>query len=130
MIGQEHRGVSPKLGTLALGILLVMGFSAQALADCGYNAGDAKAGDAIYHQTCVACHGEDGRGAVPGAPDFTKKGGPLSKPHALLTKHIKNGFQEPGAPLAMPPEGGNPDLTDQDIKNVHAYLHAKFGCGS
>lgn len=29
------------------------------------------AGGAIYEQSCAACHGSDGSGSVPGAPDFT-----------------------------------------------------------
>ena len=110
------------------GVLVLLG-SASALADCGFTGGDAANGDKVYHVTCVACHGEDGKGAVPGAPDFTKKGGVLSKPHNVMTTHIKNGFHEPGKPIAMPPQGGNPDLTDQDIKDVHEYLHKRFGCG-
>jgi len=40
-----------------------------------------------------------------------------------------NGFAEPGAPLTMPPKGGNSILTDQEIKDVHAYMHRRFGCG-
>lgn len=28
-------------------------------------------GEAIYQQNCVACHGADGKGVVPGTPDFT-----------------------------------------------------------
>ncbi len=28
-------------------------------------------GKAIYEQNCVACHGPDGKGIVPGTPDFT-----------------------------------------------------------
>lgn len=130
MSRQERKALGPKLGVLALSAAFSLAFAAEALADCGYNGGDPKAGNAIYHETCVACHGEDGRGVVPGAPDFTKKGGPLSKPHSLLTQHIMNGFQEPGAPLAMPPKGGNPELDEQQIKDVHAYLHKAFGCGT
>lgn len=114
---------------LALSAGLVLGVSTKAVADCGFTGGDAAAGDVVYHQTCVACHGQGGHGKVPGAPDFPKKGGVLSKPHALLLQHIKNGFREPGHPIAMPPKGGNPGLTDEDIANVHAYLHKQFGCG-
>lgn len=98
--------------------------------ECGFTGGDPAAGDVIFHQTCVACHGEDGKGMIPGTPDFTKKGGGvLSKPHSVLTKHIRNGFQDPSSPMAMPPKGGNPGLSDQDIRDVHAYLHKRFGCG-
>jgi len=96
---------------------------------CGFNGGDPAHGKVIFEQTCSACHGKDGHGVVPGTPDFTAKGGVLSKPHADLSDHIHNGFSEPGKPLAMPPRGGNPELSDQDIKDVHTYLHKEFGCG-
>lgn len=115
---------------LALSVFFMVGASGAALAgDCSVPGGDPAAGSKIFHETCVACHGEDGHGAIPGAPDFTKKGGVLSKPMDTMADHIKNGFQKPGNPMAMPPKGGNPNLTDQDIRNVHAYLHKRFGCG-
>jgi mono/diheme cytochrome c family protein len=118
-------GQTSAVFVLILSASLVLGLHSNALADCGFTGGDADAGSAIYHQTCVACHGEDGHGPVFGAPDFRKKGGVLSKPHAILLQHIKNGFREV---TAMPPKGGNPGLSDKDIANVHAYLHKQFGC--
>jgi len=48
---------------------------------------------------------------------------------ASLFTHIKNGFQSRGRIAAMPPKGGNPALTDADIRNVIAYLRRTFGCG-
>lgn len=87
----------------------------------------ASHGKAVYEQTCVACHGADGKGPVPGVPDFTKKGGPLAKPDDVLFKNTKNGFQTPGSPMAMPPKGGNPALKDDDIKAVINYLRKAFG---
>lgn len=116
-------------GPLIGAALLTLAGTATAFADCGLNGGDAAKGDKIYHETCVACHGENGKGVVPGAPDFAEKGGALSKPHQVMAQHIKKGFHEPGKPLGMPPKGGNPSLTDGDMKDVHAYLHHAFGCG-
>ena len=116
-------------GAVAVSAALGLAASNSAMADCGFTGGNVANGDKIFHETCVTCHGEDGHGVIPGAPDFTKKGGVLSKPHAVMIEHIKNGFQAPGNPMAMPPKGGNPDLTDQDIKDVHQYLHHRFGCG-
>jgi cytochrome c5 len=81
----------------------------------------------IYLQTCVACHGEKGTGAVPGAPDFTQLNGRLSKPDEVLVQHITHGFQSPGSPLAMPPKGGNPKLTQDDIRRVLEFLRKQFG---
>lgn len=98
-------------------------------AACGFSGGNPDHGSELFAQTCSACHGADGHGAIPGTPDFTKKGGVLSESHTTLTDHIKNGFSSPGSPMAMPAQGGNPDLTDQDINDIHAYLHKRFGCG-
>jgi mono/diheme cytochrome c family protein len=81
-----------------------------------------RSGREIYLQSCVACHGQNGKGAIPGVPDWTQPNGPLSQSNATLLKHIKEGFQKPGDPMAMPPKGGNPNLTDEDIKNVLDYI--------
>ncbi|MDE2462439.1 MAG: cytochrome c [Alphaproteobacteria bacterium] len=97
---------------------------------CGFKGGDPAHGKVIFEQTCSACHGADGHGVIPGAPDFTKKGGVLSKPHSALAAHIENGYSSPDSPMSMPPRGGNPGLSDQDINDVHAYLHQAFGCGT
>ncbi len=83
-------------------------------------------GAKIYSETCIACHGANGEGTVPGAPNFTRVDGRLSKKTAVLIDHITNGFQTPGVDLAMPPLGGNQDLTEQDVEDVLAYLRATF----
>lgn len=85
------------------------------------------AGSAIYNQTCVACHGADGKGAIPGAPDFTDPNGSLTHGDEHLAEAIEHGKQSPGAPIAMPPKGGNANLTKQDIRAVLIYLHHAFG---
>lgn len=87
---------------------------------------DPVAGSEVYNGTCVACHGEDGTGAVPGVPDFTRSDGVLAKGDEVLMKHVEEGFQSPGSLLAMPPKGGDESLTMDDIMNVLAYLHKKF----
>lgn len=79
-------------------------------------------GQAIYNQTCIACHGADGKGTLPGAPDFTKAQGPLSKDNDALFKNVFEGFQSPGSPMAMPAKGGNTALTAEDINAVVRYL--------
>ncbi len=84
-------------------------------------------GSDVYAQTCIACHGENGKGTVPGAPNFTRSDGPLSQPDEVLFNHIKLGFKSPGSPLAMPPKGGNMSLTDGDIKAVLEYLRGTYG---
>ncbi len=87
----------------------------------------ALSGQEIYQQTCIACHGADGTGAFAGVPDFTDPKGRLSKSDDVLLQHVRNGFQSPGSPMAMPPRGGNSNLTDADLRNVIQYLRSKFG---
>lgn len=96
---------------------------------CGFSGGDAKRGNAIYAQACASCHAADGRGKLPGAPDLTKKGGVLTKSHATLQDHIINGFKSPSSRIPMPPRGGKRNMTDQDMRDAHAYMHKAFGCG-
>ena len=88
-------------------------------------AGDA--GQAIYETHCSACHGDNGKGAIPGTPDFTQKGGVLSLSDAVLIGRITNGYQGPNSPMAMPAKGGDSSLTGQQIKQVLAYIRSKFG---
>jgi len=90
-------------------------------------ASSSQSGAAIFQQTCIACHGANGKGAVPGAPDFTSASGPLKQSDAVLLQHIINGFQSPGSPMAMPARGGNPKLTDDDLKQALKYIRSKFG---
>lgn len=91
------------------------------------SAGDADRGQAVYGQTCAACHGADGKGVVPGAPDFSAKDGVLKSPDSVLIDRITNGYQSKGSPMAMPPKGGNASLTAQEISDVVAYMRQRFG---
>jgi mono/diheme cytochrome c family protein len=108
-------------GTACLLSAVLLSTSANA-----YDHGDVKKGEAIFNGTCIACHGADGKGAIPGTPDFTKKDGVLSQSEKELESRIRNGYQSSGSPMAMPPRGGNPSLTDEQIRDVAAYLHSHF----
>lgn len=83
-------------------------------------------GKALYEATCIACHGPRGQGAIPGVPDLAK-GGRLTKPDAELAANILNGFQSKGSPMAMPPKGGNPNLTAADIDALVTYMRTLTG---
>ena len=84
-------------------------------------------GKQVYDQTCIACHGANGTGALPGVPDLTVKSGPLTQSDEVLIKHITEGFQSSGAAMAMPAKGGNAALTEADIAAVLGYLRVNFG---
>lgn len=85
-----------------------------------------QSGSEIYSQTCIACHGPDGKGMVPGAPDFTASDGPLAQNDEVLLRRITEGFKSKGSPMAMPPKGGNPNLAQQDIEAVLLYMREVF----
>lgn len=104
---------------------LLLGCLAAALAAAAQNilAADGKA---VYEGTCIACHGADGAGTIPGVPDLTDKSGPLSKSDDVLLKNVTEGMQSPGSPLAMPAKGGNPSLTKEDLKAVIEYMKGAF----
>lgn len=106
----------------ALPLLAV--YAGAALAPAVADAQDV--GAAVYGRTCIACHGADGAGVLPGVPDFTQPGGPLTQADAVLIERITKGYQSPGSPLAMPPKGGDPSLTDPQIRDVLAYLRREF----
>mgnify|MGYP002621921891 CR=1 FL=1 len=110
--------------TLILFLALIWGSSALADESAG---NDVEAGKAVYSQTCIACHGANGKGAIPGVADLTASDGALTKSDEELVKSIAEGVQSPGSPLAMPAKGGNPSLTEAEIKAVIAYLRANFG---
>ncbi len=81
-------------------------------------------GSKVYSETCVACHGKNGQGALPGVPDFAKV---LNQSDKVLFNRIKNGYKSAGSSMAMPPKGGNPSLSDEDIKAVLSYIKTSFG---
>ncbi len=77
-------------------------------------------GKAVYQKTCIACHGENGKGIAPTIPDFTKKGGVLSQSSNILFNNVKQGIG------GMPAKGGDPTLTDHDLKTALDYIENTF----
>jgi len=118
----------------AQGIAVVLACTVVPLTvTAGYAAGVADApqrGKIVYESGCVSCHGIDGEGAMPGVPDLTVRDGPLSKTDAVLLKNLRAGLQSPGSTMAMPPKGGNPALTDVDLRDVLIYLRSRFSQGA
>ncbi|GEM_PF-401410 len=94
---------------------------AKAIADA-----DADNGKEIFSKTCFACHGMDGKGMLPGMPDLTGVDSPLLKPDGVLMESLTNGVQREGSALAMPPKGGNPNLSKEDLYDVLRYMMNEF----
>ncbi len=84
----------------------------------------ALSGNTVFDTTCIACHGANGKGTIPGIPTLQSR---LSQSDEILLQHIKDGFQSEGSVMVMPPRGGNPALTDEEIKNVLMYMREQFG---
>ncbi len=80
----------------------------------------------IYEGSCAACHGQDGEGEFPGVPDFSVQTGLLTKPYPTLLKNILEGYESSNSSMAMPPRGGNPDLSEKEIEQSLDYLINRF----
>jgi cytochrome c5 len=68
-------------------------------------------GSVIFNGACNACHGT----GAAGAPMLTKDAWAARQAQGIetLVTHAKNGFQ--GAVGIMPPRGGNPAISDEQI---------------
>lgn len=86
-------------------------------------------GASLYRaSTCIACHGENGTGVIPGVPNLSAEDSPLvRKSESELAQNIANGFQSPGSSLAMPPKGGDPSLTMAEIHALLEHMIQAFG---
>ncbi len=94
--------------------------------DCGTamaatGGGDASAataeidGEGIYGSVCMACH-ETGAAGAPVRGDEADWAERTGKGFATLLDHAINGFN------AMPARGGNPNLSDAEVRAAVAYL--------
>ena len=90
-------------------------------------------GAQLYSQACQACHGPDGQGVAGLGPalvsselvqdgdgehfvTFVRQGGHVEE---------EEGAADPAAGPPMPPCGGHPELTDQDLLAIRAFLKAE-----
>lgn len=90
--------------------------------------GDAANGAKIYATACVACHGPDAKGVTGLGKDLTTSEWMAQQTDEQLIEFIKRG-RDASDPLnttgiAMPPKGGNPAMTDQEIADIVAYLRS------
>ncbi len=89
--------------------------------------GDPAAGATLYAANCSACHGPGMAGNIGPAlnPIAKLPGVPTSLDPTFLINTITNGRKhqagDPGS-VDMPPKGNNTSLTDQNIKDLAAYI--------
>lgn len=88
--------------------------------------GDATAGKVVFDQTCIACHGPDAKGVKGLGKDLVESTFAKGQSDTELLAFVQKG-RDPSDPantthIAMPPRGGNPSITDQQIADVIAYI--------
>lgn len=88
--------------------------------------GDPEAGEDLYQQNCSSCHGEDAKGLPSLGKDLTTSDFVHSSSEQELLTFVKEGrsIDDPDntTGVAMPPKGGNPALTDDQILDIIAYI--------
>lgn len=94
--------------------------------DGGGGGGDAGNGEELFAATCASCHGEDATGLEGLGKDLTNSAFADGLGDAELAAFIVAGrtADDPAntTGVAMPPKGGNPSLTDDEIDDLVAYL--------
>jgi len=96
-----------------------LAIKAPATAAAGSAAAIPKNGTELFEQTCSACHGQ-GIGGAPRAGDKAAWGPRIAKGKAALYEHALQGFT--GTAGLMPAKGGNPALTDAQVKATVEWM--------
>lgn len=91
-------------------------------------AGWIASGKKIYATTCIACHGPDGTGVKGNGKPLTTSEFVASLNDDELLAFILKG-RDPSDPknttgVGMPPRGGNPALSEDDLLDVISYLRS------
>jgi cytochrome c5 len=89
-------------------------------AAAGGAAAGPKSGEEVYNAVCAACHSTGVAGA-PKTGDTAAWAKLVQAPFETLLKGAINGIR------AMPPRGGNPDLTDLEMARAVAYMANRSG---
>lgn len=90
------------------------------------SAGDPVAGEELYNQVCIACHGPEGEGIEGLGKPFSTSDFIRTQSDQELLEFIKQGrpvsHPDNTTGVDMPPKGGNPALTDDQIMDIIAYM--------
>lgn len=90
--------------------------------------GDVALGQEVFSTTCAACHGPAGEGVQGLGKDMTHSEFIAGLSDAELLAFIKVGrrIDDPlnTTKVDMPPKGGNPALTDEQLINIIAYIRS------
>ena len=79
-------------------------------------------GQRVYNGLCISCH--NGLPNIPKLGDKAAWESRIAQGMALLYEHSIKGFISEGGLIAMPPKGGNLNLTDEEVKAAVDYMVA------
>lgn len=90
--------------------------------------GNAANGAKVFSTACVACHGPEAKGVTGLGKDLTTSEWTQQQTDEQLVEFIKRG-RDAGDPLnttgiAMPPKGGNPAMSEQEIADIVAFMRS------
>ena len=94
----------------------------SAAAPAAAGAEDGNTGKKVFDGLCFSCHGT----GLPGIPQFGDAkawADRIAKGTSILYEHALNGFSGSSG-IAMPPKGGNPALSDDEVKAAVDYMIA------
>ena len=126
------RTTNNRSDTLALTLVALFTLLAV-LAACGGGGGGTSSADAgvqegkkHYDKVCATCHGKDANGLPKLGKGLRNNEFTKSQSDAELVEFLKLG-RPATHPLNttgvdMPPKGGDPTITDEDLQNVVAFL--------
>ncbi len=111
-----------------IALVLALGLLVAACGSSGpqYSPEVIAEGQVVFEGTCSACHGPDAKGLPNLGKDMTSSEFIRENSDEEMLAFVKQG-RPPGDPLNttgvdMPPKGGNPALTDDQILSVIAYI--------
>ena len=120
-----------RFGLLILGLVVGLVLAACGGAGAGeptYSPELIAEGQTYYQQTCSACHGPEGLGIENLGKNLVTSEFVRDQTDAELITYVKTGraVDDPlnTTGIAMPPKGGNPALTDEQIDAIIAYMRS------
>jgi cytochrome c5 len=81
---------------------------------------EAKRGEQVYRETCAACH-DTGAAGAPRIGDEKAWAPRIREGKRMMVKMAIRGIR------GMPPRGGNPALTDEEVERAVVYLLNRSG---
>ena len=120
-----------------LPIIALIMLAAFMLAACGgsaeptYSSEDVAKGGEFFASTCSVCHGADAKGLPNLGKDLTTSEYVRDNSDETLLTLLKEGrptgHELNTTGVDMPPKGGNPSLTDEDLLKIVAYIRSING---